>query len=186
MSDSRGADLILLDACCVLNLYSTRRMEEILVARCERFGVVERVAAESLYVLRGGSGEDAAERDPVDLQQAHRLGILERLDLETEDESRAYVDFAAELDDGEAMTCALAIHRGAAIATDDRKARRVLRNRAPEIGMHSTTELIKAWSDSQQISVQVLRQVLTDIRQRGCFMPSSQDPLLDWWIETLR
>lgn len=53
---------ILLDACCLLNLYATRRLDEILVAVQGRFAAAERVAAEALYIRRGGDGEDADGR----------------------------------------------------------------------------------------------------------------------------
>src|SRR5438552_17812391 len=97
--------LILLDACCLLNLHATRRLEEILTAVQGRFAVAERVAAETLYTRRGGSGDDADEKDPVDMGSLVALGLLEVLPVETPDEAASYVGFAAELDDGEAMTC---------------------------------------------------------------------------------
>src|SRR5712692_6705387 len=107
--------LILLDACCLLNLHATRRLEEVLRTVRGRFAIVERVAAEALYTRRGGSGEDADEKDPIDFHPLVALGLLEVLCVETADEAASYIGFAAELDDGEAMTCALALHRGAEV-----------------------------------------------------------------------
>lgn len=45
------------------------------------------------------------------LTELVQRGILERLDVETEEEETELVRFAAELDDGEAHTCALALVR---------------------------------------------------------------------------
>ena len=41
------------------------------------------------------------------------------------------MDLSAVIDDGEAITGAIALHRGYAVAIDDRKARRVLGKRVP-------------------------------------------------------
>jgi predicted nucleic acid-binding protein len=173
--------LILLDACCLLNLYATRCREEILTVVEGRFAVVERVAAEALYTRRGGSGEDADEKDAVDMGQLIARGLLEVLTVETAEEAASYVGFAAELDDGEAMTCALALHRGAAVATDDRKALRLLASRAPQIRVRSTTQLIKEWAEGAHVLPGELRNVLIDVRQRARFAPGRHDPLHAWW-----
>lgn len=78
--------LLLLDACCAINLLASGAADEIL---------------ESL-------ASDAAVACLVS------------------EEEETYVNLALQLDDGEAATGALAIHRGAVVATDDRKAIRIL------------------------------------------------------------
>ena len=178
--------LILLDACCLLNLHATGRLEEILATLQGRFAVAERVAAEALYTRRGGSGDDADETDSIDIHPLITLGLLEVLSVETPDEAACYVSFAAELDDGEAMTCALALHRGAIVATDDRKALRLLATQAPPIRTRSTAQLLKEWADGAQVSSAELRTILTDVRQRARFAPGRHDPLHAWWEATLQ
>lgn len=178
--------LILLDACCLLNLYATQRLDEILVALQGHFGVAERVAAEALYLRRGGSGEDADEKDPVDIGPLVASGSLAVHAVETPEEAASYVRFAAELDDGEAMTCALALHRRAVVATDDRKALRVLAAQAPQIGVRSTAQLLREWADYSNLAPTELRTVLTDVRQRARFAPGRHDPLHAWWEAALR
>jgi hypothetical protein len=182
----RAHELVLLDACCLLNLYATRQIEEILRTIPARFAVAERAAAEALYVLHGGSGDDANDREPVDLQPLITAGLLEILQPETEGELASFVNFAAELDDGEAMTCALAVHRSAAVATDDRKALRILQAGAPQVSMHTTTDLIKSWADSRQITGSPLKKVLIDVQERACFAPGKHDPLQAWWDAMFR
>lgn len=184
----RGAgarDRILLDACRVLNLYATGRMGAILGALPERFAVADRVAAETLYVRRGGSGEDADERIPVDLRPLIEEGLLEVLRVETEEEAASFVSFAAQLDDGEAMTCALALHRGGVVGTDDRKARRVCSMQSPPLDTRTTTTVLKAWAESERIAGADLRQVLVLIRERARFVPGKHDPLQGWWEAAL-
>jgi hypothetical protein len=85
-------------------------MAEILEALSCQFGIARHVANEAMYV---GSSSDADEdREPVDLDPMIRAGLLTVLDLGSPAEFSGFVGFAAELDDGEAATCALAVHRG--------------------------------------------------------------------------
>ena len=177
--------VIILDACCLLNLYASRQIEAILRAIPERFAAAEAAAAEALYVRCGGGGKDADKREPIDLQPLIHTGLLDILSLETEVEEASFVRFAAELDDGEAMTCALAVHREADVATDDRKAIRVLNSVATHVRVHTTVGLLKWWAEIEQPAEATLKRVLTNVRERGNFVPGRHDPLLPWWIAIL-
>ena len=180
-----GEPGIILDACCLLNLYASRQIEAILRAIPVRFAVSEAAAAEVLYVLHGGGGQDARRREHVDLQPLIRAGLLDILSLETEVEKASFVRFAAELADGEAMTCALAVHREADVATDDRKAIRVLNSVAPHVRVHTTASLLKWWAETEQPSERILKRVLTDVQERANFVSGRHDPLLPWWRDVL-
>lgn len=186
MGGAGERERILLDACCVLNLYSTGQMEAILRALPWRCAVAERVASESLYIRRGGDGEDADEREPVDLSPLIAQGLIEVLPLETEEEAASFVGFAADLDDGEAMTCALALHRGGVVGTDDRKARRVCGMQEPSLEIQTTPAMLKAWGESGRIAKTELRQALLRIQERARFTPGKRDPLQVWWEAALR
>ena len=185
MVASSGQPSILLDACCLLNLYASRQMEVILRVIPVRFAAAEAAVAEVLYVLHGGGGQDARKREQVDLQPLIRAGILDILSLETEMEKANFVRFAAELADGEAMTCALAVHREADVATDDRKAIRVLNSVAPHVRVHTTVGLLKWWVEIEQPAKATLKRALTDVRERGSFIPGRHDALLSWWSDVL-
>ncbi len=176
--DSRS--WILLDASCVMNLYATRQMPEILRAHSARFGIVVNVREESLYVRRGGSGTDAEEHDPVDLEPLIQSGVLVVFDL-TPDEETTFIAFAARLDDGEAATCAVAIHRGMAVVMDDRKGRSVLAAAAPTVTAHRTLDLVRHWAESKSIPFAEIAQVLRAIRERARFFPGRTDPNKAWW-----
>ena len=116
-----------------------------------------------------------------------RDGLLEIWQLETEEEMASFVQLAAELDDGEAMTCALAIHRGADVATDDRKALRVLGSgQQQQVRVRTTAELIRTWADSCQLDRASLRQVLMGVRERARFAPGRHDALQRWWATVVR
>ena len=135
MPQAGAISTVLMDACCTLNLYATRRIEEILRAFPMRIGAAERVVTEVIYVVRGGGGDDAGEREIVNLQPLIADGLLQVFGLESTEEEATYLDFASTLDDGEAKTSALAIYRGYAVSTDDRNCRKTLSSRATYIQM---------------------------------------------------
>ena len=173
--------LLLLDACCLLNLFATRHIEHILRTLQHRFAIAVAVKTEARWVFEPGEGEDPPDRESVDVESLATAGLLDLLSPETDRENEDYVAFAVVLDDGEAMTAALAVHRGAQVATDDRVARRELRARAPQVAILSTSELLHAWSNEGHIEPPVLAQALRDVRTRARFLPPTSDPLRAWW-----
>ncbi len=177
------ARVTLLDACAVVNLYATRRMEHILAAIDGPVAVADVVEREAQYVFQGGDGEDAREREAIDLQPWLSQGVLSVIETAHEEELLTFIDLTQELDDGEAITAALAIHRGFTVVTDDRKAVRVLVSRA--VTLRSTLDLVKTWADQQSIGSETLRVALTDLRERGNYYPSRNHPLRSWWDTAL-
>ncbi|MGH2616434.1 MAG: hypothetical protein ACRDJC_14420 [Thermomicrobiales bacterium] len=141
--------------------------------------VVDVVAREAQYVFRGGTGEDAREREPVVLQPFVDDGLLRMLATEDEEELLTFIDLIQDIGPGEAMTAALAIHRGCIVVTDDRKASRVLRDRG--VTLRTSLEVIRVWSERSHLSREKLRAVLTDLRQRGRYEPPRAHALRDWW-----
>lgn len=175
------ASVLMLDACCILNLVASRHMEAIIRCLSMRCAVATAAAGEALWVERGGSGPDATARDPVDLQPLIDAGLLVILSVDTDDEMAAYVTFAASLDDGEAMTCAIAVERGYAVASDDHRVANVLKRLAPQIPILTTPSLLKHWAETSGIAPPLLKQVLTDVHDRARYAPGRHDPLQSWW-----
>lgn len=171
----------LIDACSLLNLFGSRRCEEILRVIPGACAIVDRVAQEAIYVFRGGDGPDARERERVDIEPLRQVGLLRGIGVETDAEAATFVALAAELDDGEALTCALAIHRGAAVVTDDRKALNLLRARAPDVDVFTTSQLVRRWAETNSVTAAAVRAALLDIQDRARFIPSRSDPLYVWW-----
>lgn len=151
-----------------------------------RFAASTRTLAEAIYVYRGGSDEGAYERERVDLSDIIERRLLEVLSLETEEEYAAFVDFAAVLDDGEAEACALAIRRGLAVATDDRKVLRVLKTQHPSVPVVTTAGIVKHWAEASRISDAILQAALLDIEIRARFKPPKTDELQTWWLSMTR
>jgi predicted nucleic acid-binding protein len=175
-----GESLILLDACCILNLYGGRCIHQILQASAYMFAVAERAANEVLYV-RNVAPDGTEDLELVDLRPMIANGLLQILTVDSESEAATYVRFATQLDDGEAMTCALAAERGATVATDDRRALRLLQSLVPPVQTYSTAWLIRQWVLEEGIHASALQRVLDDVRVRARFVPGKHDPLRGWW-----
>jgi hypothetical protein len=97
-------------------------------------------------------------------------------------EKRLYVDLAADLDDGEAMTLAIAYERRIPAATDDRKARRIVRERfGDDLLLLSTAEIMNDWAQLVTDEPAKVREALKRIEIVARYQPPSDDPLRGWW-----
>ena len=76
------------------------------------------------------------------------------------------------------------IHRPARLATDDKKAIRILGRRLPESSIVRTSKLLKDWAD-QGIPADQVREALRNVEHRASFRPPRNDPLWEWWNRTL-
>jgi predicted nucleic acid-binding protein len=173
--------LYILDSCSLLNLIASRRLDDIVPVVRGEFLVPDLVADEVKYVRRGGSGPDAREREPVDIGDLLVRRILTVSRLEGNNELASFVTLAASMDDGEAAAGALAVNRRGTLVTDDRRAQHIMSQQYPAVPLLTTSELVKSWVDAANIERTELRQVLTDIEERGNFRPGSADPLVAWW-----
>ncbi len=185
MRFTEADSVLLLDACSLLNLYASRHLGEILKTLPARFAVVERVMCETLYVQRGGTGEDADKRDPVEIAPLIEQCLLRVLSFETEQEMTVFLEFATQLDDGEAMTCALAYIHGYDVVTDDKKALRLLGRHASHLVRYGTLDVLQAWADEGDVSDMILRTTLKDIRERASYFPGTSHPRYSWWANLL-
>ncbi len=174
--------LLLLDACCLINLLATGRMEEILNVLPFRFATSRLIATkEVLTIARDEDGDARIEREVIPGMALESSGILTLLDLETAQELADFVRFAADLDDGEASVCALALAHGGGVATDDRKALGVLRREASPVVTVQTPELLHDWAHLSKVSESEVASVLRSIEQRARFRPRRDAPRFEWW-----
>ena len=183
------APVTLLDACAVVSLYATRQLSEILRVVEGKVAVADIVATEAQFVFRGGSGDNAKERDLIDLRSLLDNGILLILSTDVEDELLTFIDLTQVFSrqgrggQGEAMTAALAIHRQCIVVTDDRKATRILNERG--VLLRTTLELIRAWADQGAVGADVLSAALFNLREHGTYEPPRSHPLRGWWEAAL-
>jgi predicted nucleic acid-binding protein len=173
---------IVFDTSVLLNLLATGCPGAILAALSAQCIVCPVVIGESIYLRN----EDPAKPyELVSLTPLLETRGLVISGLETPAEEALFVQFAMELDDGEAMSLALCCSRGYMLATDDRKARKIAA-RHPGISLLSTPEVIRQWSEQSKCSADELRHVLRAIEVRARFDPANEHPLRDWWSQSRR
>ena len=175
---------LILDACCLLNLCATGRLREFATALPHQLVVADYVLErEALYVWIPDSTGGSTERTRIDVSPLVAEGLIAVVRLDHPEEEALFVDLAASVDDGEAVTGALALCRGYLVATDDRKARRILLERDQGLGLVSTLELVKSWAEATSIADSELRNALEAIRSGASYVPGERDPLYEWWQE---
>jgi len=165
-----------IDTCVLLNLLATDCIGEIAEIISPSRLVCPGVSGESLY-LRSTEPDGAPQAVYLDPLFAQNVFSASPLDGEQEEE--LYVGYSLELDDGEAMSLAIAHSRNLALATDDHKARRIAAENAPGIPILSTPRIIHAWAEGRNPAE--VATVIRAIHGRARFFPSDNDPLLPWW-----
>lgn len=180
LGDQPATGILLLDASCLLNLYATGRLRDIALAINWRLGVVRYVVdAEALFVRSANADGEVQEVVPVDLTPLMCEGLIGTFDLEGSIEQADFVVLASMIDDGEAITGAVALSRGFAVGIDDRKARRVLSEQSPDIVLVSTLEILQEWSET--VPRTEMRPALLAMSSAANYVPGQRDPLYDWW-----
>ena len=120
-------------------------------------------------------------QEPVDLTSLLQECLIQLMSLGDPAEEATFVELAADLDDGEAITGALAFRRGCSVATDDRKARRVLGQLNPPVELVSTLELLKLWAEEVQVPSDELGAAMAEMQSSASYRPGARDPLYEWW-----
>lgn len=180
-----GQGSVLLDACVAINLIASGALlNECSLAFGRTFVMAELAAAETLY-LADPSLEDQQASRPLDLAALVRQGHVTILVL-SESELESFVEFASEVDDGEAASIAIARHRIPCFASDDRKARRVAALQGRGIEIIGTTGILRAWSEQPDRGPSEVATALRRVEERARFVPPRDDPHFAWWNESIR
>lgn len=183
---TRHFDSLLLDANCILNLYATGHLREIIGGLPYQFRIADYVLKhEALYIWHPSPTDDSDVQEPVEMTPLVEEGLIQLMRLEGWAEEASLVELAADLDDGEAVTGALAFHRGCSVATDDRKARRVLGQLTPPVELVSTLELLKLWAEDNQVPEDKLASAMVAMQSCASYRPGRRDPLYEWWRSTI-
>jgi len=170
---------LLLDACVLINLEATDRLDSLARTLGLDLLVPEPVCAE-VGGLRA-KVDGVCQIVPIRLDHHVSQGTLTVTALKPEELS-TYVELARDLGDGEASVIAVAESRGLAIATDDRKARRIsIEHGLPE--PLRTTRILHDYCDRCDSSI--IRDILWAVEQRANYIPARSDPDRDWWRKHL-
>jgi predicted nucleic acid-binding protein len=174
----------ILDACVLINLLASGEIEGILRASALDSLICTAVEGESIYLR---TEDPKVTLEPIDLRPLIDSGLLTVCHIEGSNEAELYVDYASALDDGEAMSLAIALSRGFDLATDERKARRLfLESGAEPQRLISTSELIRRWAEAESVPTQGLKAVLLQVEKRARYQPSVSDSNYQWWVDAIR
>lgn len=180
MTENPIPQWLILDACCLIDLHASGFMAEILQALPYSIAVSEYVLEQEALSV-SALNEQTTASDVSPLQQLLDSGIIVVVNLETEAEENALVDFAVSLDDGEAYTCAIAVQRNWLIASTERKVASIIRNNFSHISVVTTQELVKEWADAIAPPYEVVKQVIQNIQKKARYRPRRSHPLYEWW-----
>ncbi len=170
-------DHIVLDACCIINIAATGELDQIRAAIPPRFVASTYVLQREALTYINTSGDEI----PINLSESVQKGLIleAAIDYSNENESNYIVAFeAANLDTGEAESAAIAINRNWALATDDKRAIKIVTQVAPGIQILTTPELIKCWADNLGVSDHLVKKAVQSIRR---YVPPITHPLFSWW-----
>lgn len=180
-----GHSHVVLDACCVLNFCASGNFLAILKAIPVQVVVTEVVRKQELMTLQRLKNEE--NEGAIQFETAIKQGLILIVDFESEAEEETFLNYAFEMgDDGESATCAIAFHREWAIATDDRKAISFFQKEASHLQILSTLEIIKYWSEQENVDSAGLRSALDTIRIKGRYVPYRNHPFLSWWETVIK
>ncbi len=175
-------ECIILDASLVINLCASGKMLEILKAIPSRVAVSDYVAdREVLKVYTGPDGDEMRTKASVNLRPYIDSNLLAVVSPNSEDEYLDYVNFASELDDGEALTGAIAKHRNWSIGIDERKGTSFFTRETQQLQLVTTPDLIKHWADTDNSSLSILETIIRNRERRARYHPNSEHPLYTWW-----
>lgn len=184
-STREPAEVLVLDACVLLNLCASGRIADVLSA-APRSLVSSYVSREALWYLAPVDPlTGRVERREVALGPLLAARLVEVVEL-TPEESRTFITLARDLGDGEAASGAIAAGRSATVATDDRKARHVFARHLPPIVTISTAALLHAWEAHAAVAPADVAATIDAIRVRARFEPRKNDPDADWWRDRKR
>lgn len=170
---------LLLDACIAINLLATEHTEDIAEVLDFNFLMVKQAATEC-EELRVVADKMAVRRRESALDTPPFAEVLTLAETEID----AYVQLARDIDDGEAATIAIARSRSLAMATDDRKARRVAVNMGL-ITPTGTTTILRQYAELANLTPQGIAELLNDVRNDASYIPRRTDENFHWWQQNI-
>lgn len=172
--------ILLNDSSVLLNLLAADCLTSIAAVTGWQFAICPAVRDEAKK-LRDLQSGDMVE---VDITPHIASGVLQVLELSGEEEQTLYVEQSIVVDDGEAMSIAIAAHRHLELAIDDKQAANHTRRTFPEIRLWSTPEILKYWAEVGRVNAKVLREAIRLIEVRSRYFPSKSHALADWWRQS--
>jgi hypothetical protein len=174
---------VILNPCCLINLYASRYLSKIL----EALQVPVMVAAdvcehEELMVYGEGLGEEGLIPEKIEVKPLLDAGLLTTARPSSDAELISVINFAfAVKEDGEAFTAALALHHHWAVGIDDSRTISFLRRNIPSLKLFTTPHFVKQWIDRTSPTTETIRTVLHNIQWYAKYTISPHHALYAWW-----
>jgi len=173
-------EVLLNDSSVMLNLLATDCITQIASDTGWQFAICSSVRDEVKKLRDPHTGEMI----DVDLTPYIASGLLRVLELNGEEEAVLYVEHSIVVDDGEAMSIAIAGHRHLALAIDDKQATRYTQGKFPELRLLNTPEILKHWEEVGEVTAEVVRDAIILIESRARYFPARTHKLAEWWSES--
>lgn len=170
--------VLLSDTSVLLNLLAGDCLTEVSSGLRVQFVICPVVRAETQRLRDPSTGEMV----PVMLDSWIEQGVLQVWELGTEIEEARYLAEASIVDDGEAMSIALAVERGVDLAIDDRRAMNHVRKDFPSTVIWTTPDLLATWVERCPEANARIAEVLRLIVSRARYAPASTHPRFAWWV----
>lgn len=174
--------LLLNDSSVLLNLLATEHLASIAEVTGWQLAICRAVREEAKRLRNADTGE----MTDVDISPLIESGLLQVLDLADDEEQTRYVEQSIVVDDGEAMSIAIAVTRHLELAMDDKQATNHSRRTFPSLRLWTTPEILKHWADAGNVSAQVIREAILRIETRARYFPPKAHMLAVWWQESKR
>ncbi len=176
---------LVVDACVLLNLLATERLEEIAEANNVTLWVPAIILKREVKYLHAFENGQRGERVEINLANEIERGVIIPIDRPSDEEvlTSFEIRHGAGIGPGEAIAIATAVHRGGVVGTDDRRAISVMSERAPNIERWGTGKIIQTWCEQSEMQPPEVCRVLQAINVRSRFKPASDDQDALWWKE---
>lgn len=169
-----------IDCCSLINLYAGWGGLKELGDFRRTWHVCAAVLDEAEFTREFGP-DGTPQMVPLDVNALIQIGTCMSARPETAQEIEDYVNFATEVDDGEAQALAIAKHRGFVLLTDDRKAVKVAQRPDVAVRTTSTPNILQSWGELDLGNEARLREVVRRIAVLARFSPHKDSPDYAWW-----
>lgn len=161
------------DADTLINLEASGQLEQILaVIPCPCY--VTRYVFEREVLT--GNLQSAVDQKLLEVIAPEELEAetIVRINLDVNSSSRP-------LGNGEIETVAIALHRGWAVAMDDKRAGNYFSQHYPGVQIITTPDILKFWVDTTDPGRDAIQQTLEQTRITGPYAIRKSHPLYAWW-----
>lgn len=170
----------ILDACALVNLHCGWGGLQELQTFGSSWSIGEEALSEALFV-RDFADNGELRKVTLDVQTVVAGGKLNVLSIDGAAEHHSLVEFAMDLDDGEAQALSMALHRKFVLVTDDRLAFRMAGAAHVAVPAMGTPEVLMEWVRVNPECRARLPTVVRRIGILGPFQVRKSSPHYAWW-----